>query len=310
MRTIDFAEKWYFETLAPALEAEFGEVSSRIAAGVAGRGSQCFGYDDEVSRDHDFGLGLSLWLTEEDDLKYGIAIHRTYRKLYNELPEKFRRSSRSVLGFDEHGVTVISDFYRRHTGHPGIPETLEAWLHTPSYAFAEAVNGKVFRDDCGEFSRIRREIKTNMPESVRLKKLSFHAIMAAQSGQYNFARCLKHGENGAAMLALTDFVRHASEMVFLLNRTFAPYYKWLFRAMAELPLLPQFAGLLPELLTASAALPEKISAVEAVSENLAAEIRRQQLCGDHGSYLEPYAFELQSRIADRKLRDIHIMQEY
>lgn len=310
MRTIDFAEKWYFETLAPALETELGEVAPRIAAGVAGRGSQCFGYDDEVSLDHDYGLGLSLWLTEADDLEYGIAIHRIYRKLYKELPAKFTASARSAGGFDEHGVTAISAFYRRHTGSPGVPETLEAWLRTPSYAFAEAVNGKVFRDDFGEFSRIRREIKTNMPANVRLKKLSYHTIMAAQSGQYNFPRCLKHGENGAAMLALADFVRHAAEMVFLLNHTFAPYYKWIFRAMAELPILPQFARLLPELLTGDIPLTDKVSAVETVSEALAGEMRRQQLCGDHGSYLEPYAFDLQSRIADRKLRNIHIMQEY
>ncbi|MBE6356159.1 MAG: DUF4037 domain-containing protein [Lentisphaerae bacterium] len=310
MRALDVAEKWYFDLLAPALEAEFGEVSARIAAGVAGRGSQCFGYDDEVSRDHDYGIGLSLWLTDEDDLKYAIPIHRTFQKLHRELPEIFTASRRSAHGYCEEGVTTISAFYRRHTGSPGVPETFEQWLATPAYAFAEAVNGKVFSDIHGEFSRIRHEIKFNMPENVRLKKLSFHTIMAAQSGQYNFPRSLKHGETGAAMLALTDFVRHASEMVFLLNHTFAPYYKWIFRAMSELPHLGEVSGILQELLTAPTPLEQKNAAVEAIAAIFAGELQNQQLCADNGTFLEPYAFELQNRITDRRLRECHIMQEY
>lgn len=310
MRAIDTAEKWYFELLAPALEAELGEVSHRIAAGVAGRGSQCFGYDDEISCDHDYGIGLSLWLTDEDDLKYGIAIHRIYQKLHRELPEKFTASARSRHGYDEHGVDTISAFYRRHTGFPGVPETLEQWLKTPAYAFAEAVNGKIFRDDPGIFSRIRKEIKSNMPEDVRLKKLSFHTVMAAQSGQYNFPRILKHGENGAAMLALSDFVRHAAEIIFLLNRTFAPYYKWLFRAMRELPHLAGSSEPLEKMLAGNGSWENKIDLMEAVAAEIVKEMHRQELCCSTGNFLEPYAFELHSRIVDRKLRTSHIMEEF
>ena len=40
-----------------------------------------------------------------------------------------------------------------------------------------------------------------MPEDVRAKKIGSCALKAAQSGQYNYARCIKHGEDGAAMLA-------------------------------------------------------------------------------------------------------------
>lgn len=50
------------------------------------------------------------------------------------------------------------------------PQTLQDWLYTSSVFFAEATNGEVFRDDLGEFTKIRNEILHGMPEDVRAKK--------------------------------------------------------------------------------------------------------------------------------------------
>ena len=61
----------------------------------------------------------------------------------------------------------------------------------------------------------------------------------AQSGQYNYRRCLAHGETGAAQLACDELVRSTMHAVFLLNRAYMPFYKWAFRAM--MLSLPAFA---------------------------------------------------------------------
>lgn len=311
MRGIDAARRWYEAAVAPMLEREFGGVASRIAAGRAGHGSECFGYDDEVSRDHDYFTGVLLWITEEDEREFGFRLERAYSRLRKEFPPDGGAGSgtgSSQLGDAEDGVVTVGDFYRRHLGFPGVPENWRQWLHTPDHAFAEAVNGAVFRDDLGVFSGIRETILAGMPEDVRRKKIAARAVFMAQSGQYNYLRCLRHGEPGAAALALDEFVRNAAQMVFLLNRRFAPYYKWVFRAMRELPKLGGLSGELTDLLTGQGDDETKADRIEAVCAAVASELRTQGLSDREEVYLEPHAFAVQSGIRDREIRALHIME--
>ena len=310
MRGIDAARQWYESAGAPMLEREFGDVVSRIAVGRAGHGSECFGYDDEVSRDHDFFTGFQLWITEADEREFGFRLERAYARLRKEFPPdgEGADTGSSLLGDAEDGVTTIGDFYRRHLGFPGAPENWRQWLYTPDHAFAEAINGAVFRDDLGVFSGIRDTILNGMPEDVRRKKIAARAVFMAQSGQYNYMRCLRHGEPGAAALALDEFVRNAAQMVFLLNRRFAPYYKWVFRAMRDLPKLGHLSGALTDLLTGGMSVEVKTDQIESVCAEIAAELRTQGLSDCDEAYLEPHAFAVQSGIRDRELRALHIME--
>ena len=310
MRGIDAARQWYESAGAPMLEREFGDVVSRIVVGRAGHGSECFGYDDEVSRDHDYFTGFQLWITEEDERAFGFRLERAYARLRKEFPPdgEGAATGSSELGDAEDGVVTIEDFYRRHLGFPGAPENWRQWLYPPDHAFAEAVNGVVFRDDLGVFSGIRDTILNGMPEDVRRKKIAARAVFMAQSGQYNYMRCLRHGEPGAAALALDEFVRNAAQMVFLLNRRFAPYYKWVFRAMRNLPKLGGLSGALTDLLTGGENDSMKLERIEAVCAQVASELCAQNLSDREDVYLEPHAFAVQSGIRDRELRALHIME--
>lgn len=304
MNGIERARKFYRSRVQPMLEHRFSAVAGRIAAGIAGRGSECFGFDDEISRDHDSLTGVTLWISEADDREFGFELTRAY----NELTEDFPDVRRSSLGYSEFGVCTIEDFFCRHLGFPGTPRCWQEWLYTPEYAFAEAVNGEIFRDDCGKISEIRSNISSGMPRDVRLKKLAARAVMMAQTGQYNFERCHRHGEPGAAALALAEFVRHTISMIFLLNCRFAPYYKWQFRALRQLPILANLADDLEILLLRELSQSEKSAVIHRISSAVTAELAAQKLSAVQDDYLEPHAFELMAQIGHQEIRALHIME--
>lgn len=304
MKGLELARAYYEEYGRPMIREQFPEYEGRIAAGLAGEGSECFGYDDGLSRDHDFEAGFCLWLTQEDWERAGFRLFRAYGKL----PEEFRgvrREQTSLFGGSRKGVMTIGEFYGRTMGCSGIPENLRQWMAIPEYALAQAVNGEVFRDDLGAFSRVREELRKGYPEDVRLKKIAARAALMAQAGQYNYGRCRKRGERGAAALAAAEFVKAGISMVFLLNNRYTPYYKWMFRAMDDLPVLGELRPVMERLLTEAG---DGSLLIEEICEALIREMKRQGLTDGSWDYLEPHALSVTERIRDGWLRNLHLME--
>ncbi|MBR1457501.1 MAG: DUF4037 domain-containing protein [Oscillospiraceae bacterium] len=288
------------------LHERFPQYEGRIAVGLAGRGSECFGFDDEVSRDHDFETGFCLWLEDIDDLRIGVELARAYRALPGS-----GAAQRSSMGEERLGVRRTGFFYRRYTGTAGAPESWQQWLYLPSHALAEATNGEVWRDDLGRFSAVREAILHGMPEDVRRKKLAARAVEMAQAGQYNYGRCLRHGEEGAAMLAAAEFVRAACGMIYLLNRRHMPYYKWMLRGMDGLPQLGQLRPALEFILTAEndeAGRQTKTGVIEDVCAAVIRQLRAEGLSHGDWDYLEPHAFAVMDTIENPEIRALHIME--
>lgn len=307
MKGIEISRAFYEEYGKLMIERDFAEYKDRIAVGLVGHGSECFGFDDEISRDHDFEPSFCIWLTAEDESEFGFQLFRAYQKLPKgfmgiELKEK------SLLGNGQRGVSTISDFYKQYTGRDGAPESDLDWLYTPSHFLAEATNGAVFYDPLGEFTRIREKIKSGMPEDVRLKKIASCAFYMAQSGQYNFERCLCHGEYGAARLALNDFVRNAVETVFLLNRAHMPYYKWAFRSMRDLNILGDKTRLLERIIDMPNQERDKLkNGIDIFCADVIDELIRQNITSSRSNYLEDHAYSINGRIQDPKIRNMSVM---
>lgn len=301
----------YFEAFgAPMLEAQFASVLPLLAAGLFGSGSECAGFDDEISRDHDVEPGFCLFLPNEDtlDRKTTFALERAYYKL----PKEFgglKRSLLSPVGGARRGVVRTDEFFLSLVGSPDGVLTVEQWLKIPTQSLFEATNGEVFFDDFGEVSAIRARL-SHFPEDVRRKRLAAELLLMAQAGQYNYRRCLSHGETAAAQLAAAEFVKSALSAVFLLNHRYMPYYKWSFRALRALPKLSDLAVPLEYLLTTPsdgeyADIKEGI--IEDIALRIIDELQVQELtkavCGD----LEKHAYSVNDAIEDGGVRNLHIL---
>ena len=302
MKGLELSRRFWEELLRPALEENCPELLPKLAAGLCGAGSDCLGYDDEISRDHAFAAGCMVFVPES--LPRDAVF--TLSAVYDRLPREFLgcpSEHRSRQGDGRYGVKTVEGFFLSRTGSPGAPGSWRQWLSIPSGYLAEAVAGEVFFDGNGNFTRIREEIRTGMSEDVRLKKLAARAALMAQSGQYNFSRCRRHGEEYAARLAADEFVRQCLGMIFLLNRRYMPYYKWAFRALGELEFLSELRDPLGSILT-----DPKEETIEAVSAAVIAELRRQGLTAGTWDYLEPHAYEITKHIRSAEIAALHVME--
>ena len=310
MNGLELSERFYLECGKPMLEEQFSDLLPHLAVGLFGSGSECFGFDDELSRDHDFEPGFMLLLPGEEtvDRREAFRLERAYAKLPKEFLG-FPRSAVAPVGGARHGVIRTAEFFTDKVGSPDGVLTVRQWLTVPEHALAEAVNGRMFFDGSGEVTRIRASL-SRYPEDIRRKKLAGNLLLMAQAGQYNYLRCLKHGETGAAQLAAAEFVKAAMHAAFLLNGTYEPYYKWSFRAMRALPKLSLLAETLEVLLTTDnepETAESKYDMIEDAASDVIDELTAQGLtkaiCGD----LEKHAYSVNDGIADGGIRNLHIL---
>lgn len=309
MKGLELSKRFYLECGKDALEKELPQVADRVAIGLAGEGSECFGFDDIFSTDHDFEPAFCMWIERNDYEKYGFELE----KFYSHLPREFEGYTRKLIspvGGKRHGVICIEDFFLRFLGTPHAPSSDEQWLYLPSFSLACSCNGEIFCDRLGRFSTIREQIKAGYPIDIKLKKLAGHILMMSQAGLYNYPRSIKRGENGAAQLAIFEFVRHTISTIYLLNNVFEPFYKWVYRGMRELSRLGSLENsliALTELGNSSAEAEAKRECIEEICKEISTELSAQGLISSPKGELEAQAYMIQNKIQSHTLRNMHIM---
>ena len=316
MKGLELSQKYYEAYGREMIERADPALFMRVSGGLCGEGSQCFGFDDQISQDHDFAPGFCVWLSDEDFSRYGRAL----RDAYDGLPNDFCGFSRkNVIAGERLGVMTSGGFYKRFTGNPEGPRSNLDWLMTPEAHLACAVNGRLFHDQNPAFSRTRERLLVFYPEDVRRKKIAARAAIMAQAGQYNLLRLIKREDKVAASLALARFTEASVSMVHLLNRRYTPFYKWGFYSMRT---LPKLGGAVAPLLSALVQMPaligeksagalheEAFQLTEEICIHTAGELRAQALSRTRDSFLQSHAGEIMEGIRDPQLRAMHPMTD-
>lgn len=300
MKGLELVREYFEQVGRPMLENSFAELFDRVAVGFAGAGSECFGFDDDISRDHDWGPAFCLWLTTRDYRDHGKSI----QKAYESLPKNFKGYGPRIASPGEEfrvGPSPIPLFYATYTGLTHVPGEIREWMRIPDSSLAMCTNGSVFTDSLGEFTRWRQALLAFYPEDVRLKKIASRCATIAQSGQYNLPRSLKRGEAFAAHASLTQFCTDTMSLVYLLNKRYAPFYKWLHRGVKELSVLGMWAHDLVADLIGPAHFKDKQPVIEHACAVLAKELRNQGLSDSTSDFLLEHAHSVHGRITDETL---------
>ena len=329
MKGLEISKRFYLEYGEIMLNNEFQDLHNDIAVGLIGAGSECFGYDDLISTDHDFDPGFLIFISDniDDDTKF--KLERAYAKLprtYNG----FDRPIMSPVGGNRRGVKRVSEFLKEKTGTIDGKLSVHDWFNIDEEYLAELTNGEIWKDDGKIITNLRLKLST-FPEDIKLKKIAGEVLTMAQSGQYNFRRCVSHNELGAARFALYEFVNATIHTTFLLNEVYMPYYKWKFRGLRDLSWPRHFKlkselnyidgieddslidvsldKMLISLLNVS---DEKIFSgkiernIDLISKVFIERLKNENLTKRKDTYLEFHAYEINNRIKDNDIRNMNI----
>ncbi len=237
----------YFERLGlPVIREKFPEYIHEMAFGLVGEGSDCYGFDDEVSRDHDWGPGFCIWVSDALYEKIGAKL----QECYDELPSDFLGFKRApfVQGEKRRGVIRISDFCLKYLGVGA--DDLEAmangsedvknirnlvqWEEVTDASLSAFINGEVWMDEAGFFTALRDQIAIGYPEPVLFAKLAQGCAEYSQAGQYNIIRCIKRGDDVTAEIMKADAMRAACKLAYYIENRFPPHDKWLYKGLDSL----------------------------------------------------------------------------
>lgn len=308
---LSLSQRYYEAYGKPMIAKLFPEYENRIAIGLVGHGSECFGFDDELSADHDYGPSFCMWLTKED---YD-AIGTNLQEAYDSLPKEFEgKKARTISAHGEKriGVLEIESFYqsllgsRPHSILKYSPDTFE------EEKLALATNGRVFYDPLGVFCKIRSHLLGYYSEKHFTALLATQLAVMAQAGQYNYPRLMMRGEEVAALLSISEFITATIRLVHLLNKEYTPYYKWMHKSLRTKPILGSLAEPLEDLakLPSSASYWEdatkdmdvinrndpKVQLIEKICSSCCKELRLRQYTSTPSDFLEHHAMELQTKI--------------
>lgn len=284
----------FYEQCGRAMIAEkFPAYEGKIAAGLVGRGSDCFGYDDALSEDHDWGPEFCLWVTEETY----AAIGKELAEAYDALPEEFHgyRRVKNLQERGRRGVFTVSGFFRRLAGAGQYDEV--NWRETPDYALAAVSNGEVFRDDEGVFTAMWRRFRGGYPEEILYLKLADAAAGFSQAGQYNYERMLRRGDQVTARVMLADCMRAAMKLQHYMENRFPPHDKWLYRSLLESEQGRELAGMLEELTECGTDDRRIQDEIEKIAAFLADQLYRDGYISDSDRYLDAHSEELAGKSA-------------
>jgi hypothetical protein len=249
---LDLSESFYLEIVQPILAQRLPQLKYTCA--LIGAGSEVLGFDTEMSRDHDWGPRLLLFVKPDDLTSLGPEIKNV---LHEELPQEFRGlktryrlSKPGVDGLTEirHRVDVfsIASFLKEYLDFDYAQKITTAdWLSFPEQKLRSITSGRIFRDEIG--LQAMRHKFAYYPHDVWLYLLASGWNRIEQEEHLMGRAGIVGDEIGSSVIA-ARLVRDLMRLCFFMEKQYAPYAKWFGTAFSKLSCADDLAPVLMQIL--------------------------------------------------------------
>jgi len=275
VKGLDLARRFYEQVARPAMEEHAPEILKESACGLVGQGSECFGFDDIYSRDHHWGPRVMVLLPDD---YFAELDPEVWQKVTKDFPSHFEGFEvvGGLLGGAGLEPEGIGSFLTRAIGRKELPNTFSDWLDIPEEDFAHVVNGEVWHDGKGEFTKIRDYINGYYPDEVWRRRIAHWCRYASGMALYAMKRAKLRQNTVFYFTAFGRTLKMTMEIACMLNRTYFPYDKWLYDTFARLENLA----------------PEMIPLIEEATAYDTSWERRTEICEELHNILDAYMVEL------------------
>ncbi|MEL7976556.1 DUF4037 domain-containing protein [Isoptericola sp. F-RaC21] len=228
---IDLARAYHDDVVRPLLAA--WRPGLRYAAARLGSGSDVLGLDDETSRDHDWGLRLTLLVDEADVEAVDAHLEAALPAEHAGLPVRFATTWDPVV---RHRVEVATPrgLARSRLGLDPISDLDAAgWLSLTGQSVLEVTAGAVFHDGPGELTALRQRLAW-YPDDLWLHVLAAEWARVGQELPF-VGRTGARGDDLGSRVLAGRLAGSLMRLGLLLERRWPPYPKWLGTAFAGTP---------------------------------------------------------------------------
>ena len=242
---LKLSKLFYEREVKPILANHFPRVPH--SAALIGWGSEVLGFDTRISTDHHWGPRVLLFLSEKDSPKLKTQISEV---LSAELPYEFMGYSTNFSEPEPNGVrhpiritsgpvnhmvqiyTVRSLFKSRLGVDLNKRITIDDWLSFPQQRLLELTGGEVYHDGLGQLAKARKRLQY-YPKDVWLYLMAAQWIRMAVEEAF-VGRAGHVGDELGSQIVAARLVDEIVKLSFLMERTYAPYSKWLGTAFSKL----------------------------------------------------------------------------
>ena len=199
------------------------------AAGLLGWGSDVLGYDTARSRDHGWGPRLQVFVDADDVSRIADVIDKELPAEYRGHPVRFGSDIQEPV--HHIAVTTVEAWLQDHLGIGSAELSIKDWLITPQQKLLGVVAGPVYADD-GRLQPIRDALSW-YPGDVWTWMLACQWSRIAQEEAF-VQRTAEVGDELGSRVVAARLTRDLMRLALLMERTYAPYTKWLGTAFAGL----------------------------------------------------------------------------